>query len=149
MTVITEVAVIPAPVERVWEVISATNRYAEWVAVVREVTDHHGEATLGRTYSERNVLLGPLTTRTTWTVREVEPMTRRVDSGTGFPLVRDLTSAFLLRPVPEGTELTYEVTYGFPFGRIGAVLDRAQQGGQRHAMRQSMTNLAELLRSEA
>ena len=148
MTVITEVAVIPAPVERVWEVISATNRYAEWVAVCREVTDHHGEATVGRTYSERNVLLGPLTTRSTWTVREVTPMTRRVDSGTGFPLVHDLTSAFFLRPVPEGTELSYEVTYVFGLGRIGQVVDKAQQSGQRHAMRESLANLAELLRSE-
>jgi hypothetical protein len=148
MTVITEVAVIPAPVERVWEVISATNRYAEWVAVCREVTDHHGQATVGRTYSERNVLLGPLTTRSTWMVREVTPMSRRVDAGTGFPLVHDLTSAFLLRPVPEGTELSYEVTYRFGVGRIGEVLDKVQQPGQRHAMRQSMANLAELLRSE-
>jgi uncharacterized protein YndB with AHSA1/START domain len=149
MTVLRETAVIPAPVERVWEVLSATNRYAEWVAVVREVTDHHGEATVGRTYSERNTVLGPLTTRSTWTVREVEPMTRRVDTGTGFPLVRDLTSAFLLRPVPEGTELTYEVTYDFALGALGRVIDRVQQGGQRHAMRQSLANLEELLRSEA
>jgi uncharacterized protein YndB with AHSA1/START domain len=147
-TVITERAVIPAPVERVWEVISATNRYAEWVAVCREVTDHHGTATVGRTYSERNVLLGPLTNRSTWTVEEVTPMTRRVDRGTGFPLVHDLTSAFLLRPVPEGTELTYEVTYRFGLGRVGVLVDKAQQGGQRAAMRQSMANLAELLRSE-
>ena len=147
-TVITEKAVIPAPVERVWEVISATNRYAEWVAVCLEVTDHHGEATVGRTYSERNVLLGPLSTRTTWTVRDVVPMTTRVDTGTGFPLVHDLTSAFHLRPVPEGTELTYEVTYTFGLGRIGVFVDKAQQGGQRVAMQASMANLAELLRSE-
>jgi hypothetical protein len=112
------------------------------------VTDHHGEATVGRTYSERNVLLGPLTSRSTWTVREVVPLSRRVDTGTGFPLVRDLTSAFLLRPVPAGTELTYEVSYEFGLGRLGVFVDKAQQGGQRAAMRQSMANLAELLRSE-
>ena len=149
MTEITEVAVIPASVERVWEVISATNRYAEWVAVCLEVTEHHGTATVGRSYSERNVVLGPLTTRSTWTVLEVVPMSRRVDAGTGFALVQDLTSAFLLRPVPEGTEMSYLVTYRFRLGRIGEVVDRVQQGGQRHAMRQSMANLAELLRSEA
>ena len=148
MTVITETAVIPAPIERVWEVISATNRYAEWVAVCLEVTDHHGVATVGKTYSERNEVLGPLTTRSTWTVLEAVPMTRRVDAGTGFPLVRDLTSAFLLAPVPEGTEVKYEVTYRFSLGRIGTIVDKAQQGGQRHAMRRSLANLAELLRSE-
>jgi len=149
LTVITETAVIPAPVERVWEVISATNRYAEWVAVCREVTDHHGEATVGKSYSERNVLLGPLTNRSTWTVLESTPTSRRVDAGTGFPFIKDLTSAFYLRPVPEGTELTYEVTYVFGLGRIGEFVDKAQQPGQRHAMRESMANLAELLRSEA
>ena len=148
-TVVTEKAVIPAPVERVWEVISATHRYAEWVDVCVEVTDHHGEATVGRTYSERNVLLGPLTTRSTWTVQEVTPVSRRVDRGTGFPFVHDLTSAFYLQPVPEGTELTYEVTYSFGLGKLGVFVDKAQQGGQRVAMRKSLANLAELLRSES
>jgi len=147
-TEITEVSVIPAPLERVWEVVSATHRYAEWVAVVREVTDHHGTATVGRTYSEVNEVLGPLTTRSTWTVREIEPMTRRVDTGTGFPLVHDLVSAFLFREVDGGTEMTYRVTYRFGLGRLGALVDRVQQGGQRKAMRHSMDNLAELLRSE-
>jgi hypothetical protein len=149
VTTLEEVAVLPFPVERVWEVLSATNRYAEWVAVVREVTDHHGTATVGRTYSEVNTLLGPLTTRSTWTVREVTPMSRRVDTGTGFPLVHDLESAFLLREVPGGTEMTYRVSYRFGLGRLGPVVDKAQQGGQRKAMRQSMANLEELLRSEA
>ena len=148
-TTIDEVAVLPFPVERVWEVLQATNRYAEWVAVVREVTDHHGTATVGRTYSEVNTVLGPLTTRSTWTVREVSPMTRRVDTGTGFPLVHDLTSAFLLREVEGGTELTYRVTYRFGLSRVGALVDKVQQGGQRTAMRRSLENLAELLRSEA
>jgi len=147
-TTIEEVAVLPFPVERVWEVVSATNRYAEWVDVVREVTDHHGTATVGRTYSEVNALLGPVTTRSTWTVREVEPMTRRVDAGTGFPLVHDLESAFQFRPVDGGTEMTYRVHYRFGLGRVGRLVDKAQQGGQRKAMRASMANLAELLRSE-
>ena len=76
-------------------------------------------------------------------------MTRRVDTGTGFPLVHDLTSAFLLREVEGGTELTYRVTYRFGLGRLGALVDKVQQGGQRTAMRQSLANLGDLLRSEA
>lgn len=59
--VVTETAVIDAPVTRVWEVISRTDRYAEWVAGAIEVTDHHGVATVGKTYSERNRTLGPPT----------------------------------------------------------------------------------------
>jgi len=148
VTTLEEVAVLPFPVERVWEVVSATHRYAEWVDVVREVTDHHGTATVGRTYSEVNVVLGPLTTRSTWTVREVVPTERRVDTGTGFPLVHDLESAFLFRPVDDGTEMTYRVSYRFGLGRLGQAIDKVQQSGQRKAMRASMANLAELLRSE-
>jgi carbon monoxide dehydrogenase subunit G len=147
-TQIVEVAVIPAPVARVWEVLQATNRYAEWVAVVREVTEHHGTAEIGRTYSEVNVVLGPLTTRSTWTVREIEPLRRRVDTGTGFPLVHDLTNTFLLQEVDAGTEMTYQVEYRFGLGRLGRLIDAAQQGGQRAAMRTSMANLAELLHAE-
>ena len=70
--VVTETAVIDAPVERVWEVISRTDRYAEWVAGAIEVTDHHGVATVGKTYSERNRTLGPLKTDSVWTVVEIE-----------------------------------------------------------------------------
>ena len=70
---VTEKAVLEVPIERVWEVISATNRYADWVDDVIEVTEHHGVAEVGRTYSEINRTLGPLTTRSTWTVAEIEP----------------------------------------------------------------------------
>lgn len=148
-TQIVEVAVIPAPVERVWEVVQATNRYAEWVDVVREVTEHHGTAEVGKTYSEVNVVLGPLTTRSTWTVREIEPMRRRVDTGTGFPLVHDLTNTFRFKEVDAGTEMTYQVEYRFGLGRFGRLIDAIQQGSQRAAMRASMANLAELLHAES
>lgn len=68
--VVTEQAVINAPVGHVWDVISRTDRYAEWVAGAIEVTDHHGVATVGKTYTERNRTLGPLKTDSVWTVRE-------------------------------------------------------------------------------
>jgi hypothetical protein len=55
---------------------------------------HHGAAQVGRTYRERNRSLGPLTTRSTWTVREIQPGRRRVDTGTGFAPLRDLTNIF-------------------------------------------------------
>ena len=42
--VVAETAVIDAPLGLVWDVISRTDRYAEWVAGAIEVTDHHGVA---------------------------------------------------------------------------------------------------------
>lgn len=146
---ITETATIPAPVSHVWDLISATDRYAEWVDAVLEVTDHHGPAQVGRTYSERNAVLGPIPVRSTWTVVENEPR-RRVDTGTGFPLIKDLVNVFELQPVdaPDGTEhtdMTYRVRYRIGLGPLGRLIDKLQQGGVRAGQRRSMANLSDLL----
>jgi hypothetical protein len=152
--VVTEQAVVDAPVERVWEVISRTDRYAEWVAGAIEVTDHHGVATVGRTYAERNRTLGPLRTDSVWTVREIEPFKRRVDTGTGFAPLQDITNTFEFRPVHsadgrEVTEMLYQVEYTIGLGPVGLLLDSIQQPAMRAGMRTSMANLNTLLRSEA
>jgi uncharacterized protein YndB with AHSA1/START domain len=149
-----ETAVIPAPVERVWEVISATSRYAEWVHAVVEVTRHHGTAEVGRSYHEINTTIGPLTTRSVWTVREVEPLRRRVDTGTGFEPLHDLTNIFEFRPLTyddgsRATEMTYAVEYRVGIGAIGRLVDRLQKPTMRHGMRQSMRNLSDLLIAES
>jgi ligand-binding SRPBCC domain-containing protein len=151
--VVVEKAVVNAPVERVWEVVSRTDRYAEWVAAVIEVTAHHGVATVGGTYAENNRTLGPLRTHSVWTVREAEPMKRRVDTGTGFAPLRDLTNVFEFQPVkgPDGqdaTEMTYQVEYTMGLGPLGLLLDRIQQPAMRAGMRTSMANLDTLIRSE-
>ncbi|MFD5129711.1 SRPBCC family protein [Streptomyces olindensis] len=151
--VVTETAVIAAPLGRVWDVISRTDRYAEWVAGAIEVTDHHGVATVGKTYAERNRTLGPLKTDSVWTVREIEPLKRRVDTGTGFAPLQDVTNTFEFRPVrsPDGrdtTEMTYQVEYTIPLGPLGLLLDSIQQPAMRAGMRTSMANLNTLIRSE-
>jgi hypothetical protein len=134
-------------------VISATNRYAEWVCAVLEVTDHHGTAEIGRTYSERNKSLGPLTTRSTWTVREIEPGKRRVDTGSGFEPLQNLTNIFAFEPVTlddgtEGTRMTYTVRYGLRLGPLSPLLHRLLTPGLCADMRTSMSNLADLILAE-
>ena len=151
--VVTETAVIDAPVERVWEVISRTDRYAEWVAGAIEVTDHHGVATVGKTYSERNRTLGPLKTDSVWTVEEIVPLKRRVDTGTGFAPLQDVTNTFEFQPVQsadgqDATEMLYQVEYSIGLGPMGLLLDSVQQPAMRASMRTSMANLNTLLRSE-
>ncbi|MGC9538274.1 SRPBCC family protein [Streptomyces sp. UG1] len=151
--VVTETAVIDAPLGRVWDVISRTDRYAEWVAGAIEVTDHHGIATVGKTYSERNRTLGPLKTDSVWTVREIEPLKRRVDTGTGFAPLQDVTNIFEFQPVqsPDGrevTEMLYQVEYTIALGPLGLLLDSIQQPAMRAGMRTSMANLNTLIRSE-
>jgi hypothetical protein len=97
---VSERSVIEAPVERVREVISRTDRYAERVAGAIEVTDHHGIAAVGRTYAERNRTLGPLGTDSVWTVVEIDPMRCRVDTGVGFAPPKNVTSIFEFQPEP-------------------------------------------------
>lgn len=150
---VTEHAVVDAPVERVWEVVSRTDRYAEWVAGAIEVTDHHGVATLGRTYAERNRTLGPLRTDSVWTVVEIDPLRRRVDTGVGFAPLKDVTSVFAFEPTRnadgrEATRMTYRVEYVIGLGPVGLLLDRIQRPGMRANMRTSMAGLNTLIRSE-
>ena len=150
---VTEHAVVDAPVERVWEVVSRTDRYAEWVAGAIEVTDHHGVATVGRTYAERNRTLGPLRTDSVWTVVEIDPLRRRVDTGVGFAPLKDVTSVFEFEPTRntdgrEATRMTYRVEYVIGLGPVGLLLDRIQRPGMRANMRTSMAGLNTLIRSE-
>lgn len=153
MTEVSETAVLAVPLERVWEVISATNRYSEWVVGVLEVTEHHGTAQVGRTYAERNATVGPLRTRSVWTVAEIEPLRRRVDTGTGFDPMHDMTNIFTVaeRTLPggrTGTEMTYAVRYRPGLGPIGRLIDKAQQPGLRKNFQASMRRLEDLIVSE-
>jgi hypothetical protein len=153
VTEVTERAVLAVPLRRVWEVTSATDRYAEWVDGVLEVTAHHGTAEVGRTYSERNRTVGPLTTRSTWTVREIDPLRRRVDTGTGFEPMHGMTNIFEFRRLTfddgtEGTEMTYSVRYRPGLGIVGRTIDKLQQPGLRKAFQTSMRNLEDLIVAE-
>ncbi|MFC4949863.1 SRPBCC family protein [Pseudonocardia sp. GCM10023141] len=153
VTEVSETAVLAVPVERVWEVISATHRYGEWVVGVLEVTDHHETAQIGRTYAERNVTVGPLRTRSVWTVAEIEPMRRRVDTGTGFDPMHDMTNTFTflectLADGSRGTVMTYAVRYRPGLGPVGGLIDRLQRGGLRRNFQASMRRLEDLIVSE-
>lgn len=152
-TEVTERAILAVPLARVWDVVSATHRYGEWVDGVLEVTAHHGVAEVDRTYCERNRTVGPLTTRSTWTVRTIDPLRRRVDTATGFEPMRDLTNIFEFRRLTfdngaEGVEMTYTVRYRPGLGVVGHIIDRLQQPSLRRAFQTSMRNLEELVVAE-
>lgn len=147
---VSETATLGVPIERVWEVVNATNRYGDWVHGVVEVTDHHGAATVGETYAEINRTLGPLTTNTTWTVREIETHRTRVDTGTGLAPLRDFTNVFDFRPTPdgEGTEMTYTARYRVGLGPLGMLVERLVRPGMRKGFQASMRNLEDLITAE-
>ena len=59
MMEVTAYAVVPAPPDRVWELVCDTSRYAEWVEGTDEVTRTDGPAAPESTYDEVNPILGP------------------------------------------------------------------------------------------
>ena len=145
--VVREQAVIPAPIETVWRWAAATDRYAEWTDAIA-VTEHHGEAHVGKTYVELMQGLGPEPVAVTWTVVEATEPTRRLDRTTDLPLIRELDTSFDLRELPDGqTEMTYIVQFtlgelGRPFG--DAVADQIAEG-----QRKAMATLSDLIVAEA
>jgi hypothetical protein len=74
MLQVTASAVVPASQERVFELLSDTSRYSEWVTGTNAVTRTDGPAREGSTYDEVNPILGPWKASTKWRVVEhVEP----------------------------------------------------------------------------
>lgn len=140
---------LAAPVEDIWAVIDDTSRYAEWVDGALEVTTHHGAATVGETYSERNRTIGPLTTRSVWTVGKVEPRSLRVDSGTGFAPLHDMVNTFRFEPLgAEATLMTYRVDCRVGLGPLGRLVAPVLEESLTGQFRRSMTTLESVVRAE-
>ncbi|WP_194861954.1 SRPBCC family protein [Dietzia sp. SYD-A1] len=140
---------LAAPVEDIWAVIDDTARYAEWVDGVLEVTAHHGTATVGETYSEHNRTLGPLTTRSVWTVGTIEPHSLRVDSGTGFAPLHDMVNTFRFEPIgTAATLMTYRVDCRVGLGPLGHLLAPVLRSSLSGQFRRSMARLEDVVLAE-
>ena len=100
MMEVTAYAVVPAPPERVWELVSDSSRYHEWVEGTDAVTRTDGPTSPGSTYDEVNPILGPWKATTRWTVTEYEAPRRQVHRGTGLPLTAEFDVIFELTPDP-------------------------------------------------
>jgi uncharacterized protein YndB with AHSA1/START domain len=151
-TEVSETLVVAAPIERVWALLSDTGGYGDWVESCIAVTYHHGEAALGGVYREVGHGLGPLRTRTSWTIAELDAPHFRRDTGSGMPLVSGLESIFELETIalplddaPDAaTQWTWRNRYRPALGALGRRLDALQQGELRGMMRRSMDRLAQL-----
>lgn len=140
---------LTVPVEDIWRVVDDTARYAEWVDGVLEVTRHHGRASVGSVYTERNRTLGPLTTNSEWTVQEIEKHRLRVDAGTGFDPLHELVNTFRFESVsPGSTLMTYQVDCRVGLGPIGRVVARALPSSLAAEFGRSMRNLEALVLAE-
>jgi carbon monoxide dehydrogenase subunit G len=118
MLEVTASALLPAPPERVWELVCDTTRYAEWVEGTQEVTRTDGPARQGSTYDEVNPILGPWRARTRWTVVELDPPRRQVHRSADVPTARRFDVVMELEPEGEGTRFTLTLRGGGAAARL-------------------------------
>ena len=126
--------VIPAPSERIWEVLDDTRRYAEWVPQTTEVTFSEGKAEVGATYEERNIVVGPIKGSSAWTVVERDKGRYSRHEGVGLPLVKNVSIEFRTEPAGESTEVTSTLRY-----------DKVAHGQTVAAQEKALANLEELV----
>ena len=140
--------VIPAPSERVWEVLDDTSRYAEWVPQTLEVTRNDGEAVVGATYDERNQVVGPIKGSSRWRVVERDPGRYSLHEGEGLPLVKNVSIEMRTEAAGESTEVTSTLRYDTTLGPLGALIDKVAHGQTVAAQERALANLEEIVTRE-
>jgi carbon monoxide dehydrogenase subunit G len=140
--------IVPAPPERVWELLCDTSRYAEWVDGTEAVTRTDGPARPGSTYDEVNPVLGPWKAKSRWTVTELDAPRRQVHSGTGLPLTNEFLVIFELAPEGDATgfSLTLRATPGM--GPVGGAFSALMKGQIDRDNRKSVENFVALATRE-
>ena len=137
--------VVDAPVDTVWELLSDTRRYAEYVEATLAVTRSDGMAHVGATYDERNKFLGPVRVSSRWRVTEYDAPRSQVHVCDRWPLVDGLRIGFECEPVDGGTRVSQwlEFTPKVPF------LVRAFAGQVQRDLDRTTANLKALAEREA
>jgi uncharacterized protein YndB with AHSA1/START domain len=120
---VTATTVVRAPQERVWELISDTSRYADYVVGTLEVTRTDGPARMGSTYDERNKFIGPLKASSHWEVVEFNAPHSQVHRGEGIPLVSRISIEMQTTPEAGATEVTFTLRYKPALGPLGDVIN--------------------------
>lgn len=136
--------------QEVWDLTSDTSRYADWATSVLEVKTHHGPARVGGKYTERVASIGPLTSNAEWTVRQLDPLVLRLDSGEGFAPLRDVVNVFRFAPLGGGTAtaMTYEFHFDLQPRFLGPIAVRLLGKSMRSGFDESMRNLETVILSE-
>lgn len=146
---VTATRVIAAPAEDLWRILDDTSRYAEWVPQTIEVTRNDGEAVVGATYDERNVVFGPIKGTSRWRVTERDPGRHSLHEGEGLPLVKNVSIEFTTQAAGESTEVTSTLRYEPTLGPVGALIDRLAHGQTQGAQEKALANLEQLVRTSA
>jgi uncharacterized protein YndB with AHSA1/START domain len=150
MTVITVTAsgAIAAPPERLWELVSDTARYAEWVVGTAKVSRPAGQAALGTTYEEINPIAGPWRAKTRWSVIEFDPPRRQVHRSEDIPIASEFLVTIEIEPSAHDSEITVTLQATSSLGVLGAALCRLLEPQTRRDNERTVRNLAELAAHE-
>jgi carbon monoxide dehydrogenase subunit G len=145
---VTASAVVPAPPEDVFALLSDTERYPEWVTGTNAVTRTDGPATEGSTYDEINPILGPWKASTKWRVVEHEAPRRSVHRTGDIPLSRSFEVVMEVAPEGGASEVTFTLRGEPAYGPVGAVFARLMKGQVDRDNRSSVEAFAELATRE-
>jgi carbon monoxide dehydrogenase subunit G len=145
---VTASAIVPAPAERVFELLSDTARYPEWVTGTEAVTRTDGPARDGSTYDEVNPILGPWKASTHWRVVEHQPPRRSRHTTGDIPLSSHFEVEMEVASEQDVTEVTLTLRGKPSLGPIGALFARFMQGQVDRDNRRSVEGFAELAARE-
>jgi carbon monoxide dehydrogenase subunit G len=145
---VTASAIVPAAPERVFELLSDTARYPEWVTGTDAVTRTDGPAREGSTYDEVNPILGPWRAKTHWRVISHEPPRRTLHETGDIPLSSRFTVAMDVTPEGDGSRVTITLRGEPSMGPLGSAFASLMRGQVERDNRRTVESLAELATRE-
>ena len=141
-------ATIATTPERLWQLISDTTRYAEWVEGTETVARTDGPAVPTSTYVEVNPILGPWKTTATWTVVESQPPHRQVHSSHDIPLSNEFLVIMEIAAQGDASRLTHTLRATSSYGPLGAAFFGLLRRRTRRNNEHSVRNLSEIATRE-
>jgi carbon monoxide dehydrogenase subunit G len=145
---VTASAIVAAPPEDVFGLLSDTARYSEWVTGTDAVTRTDGPAREGSTYDEVNPVLGPWKAKTHWRVVEHEaPRRSRHETG-DIPLSSHFQVVMEVDPEGDASRVTITLRGEPALGPLGAGFALLMQGQVERDNRRSVEAFAELATRE-
>ena len=145
---VTASAVVDAAPERVWELVSDTSRYADWVAGTAAVPRTDGPARERSTYDEINPIIGPWRAKTRWTVIDFDPPRRQVHRSEDIPFASEFLVIIEIAPSGAGSDATVTLRASPSFGVLGASILGALKSRTRKDNERTVRSLAELAARE-
>ncbi len=137
---------LPAPPERVWELVMDPARLGEWVTIHRALLDADPGPPAAGMHMRQRLHLRGVNVDIEWLLVECDAPRRAVWEGRGPARSRARTEYVLLAEEGDTTQFAYRNEFQVPFGRVGAVVSAALVGGVAdHEAHQTLERLHDVL----